>query len=753
MSAIRALHPLPLFATIVLVCAAAPSTASAKAGGCRGIRATVGGKATCVRVGQRCRHAQRSDYLMVGLDCVRKRGRYVFARASLAAVRQGRVIALPRSGRPTFQQALWWFDRTVAPLPGVRVPRGAVGTDHSGTAAITALSRYTSRLSSRQRAVLNRLLRPHPAVTIDPSAPDIARARVAASPAGLGDFPAIVAEALVRLKAHGVIFHHAISLEMQSTDNNKADHANTLPTWLLGTGSVCAISFFPKGVGQSVFVRRQVVVHELMHCASFEYSPSRPAWYSQPLYLSEGLPEWAAERVAVEWQGQAGLPVWWLPYLRQPWLDVRTRTYDGMGLWSLFEHEGVDVWKLLPDLVHAGNSGHPEAPLNVGLASAPATTVADWGSTLATAASLSARWNLDGGGMPNRPEPTQRIDDGGSWSATVAAGGAYELKLDLQADVVHITRTENSVEGWLRDGAGSDHALGSDDRYCVRQGGCTCPNGRNPTIGDIPTGESHLGFADDEKSAAVVVEGETLDKVCKAAPPGGIEVHREIGSQDVRVAAFRTGKCTIRKKAFTATATDSGYTLTIRISAFKGYGVHYPISYGIADPGVRSDRTRRPVGQRQPTPRHAADNQRDRVQQIRHAAVAELPRRGLERTRRGAARRHHGLQEDLMPVTLSIADASYIVTHRFPSAPSASARGPNDITTGPDGAIWGVRDRLEGGFARRRGYAPAEPRRPLLGVLDGQVGRSGTDVTSSAVRAHPLYVDSDARRGRSVLGR
>jgi hypothetical protein len=48
---------------------------------------------------------------------------------------------------------------------------------------------------------------------------------------------------------------------------------------------------------------------------------------------------------------------------------------------------------------------------------------------------------------------------------------------------------------------------------------------------------------------------------------------------------------------------------------------------------------------------------------------------------------------------------------------------------------------------------PAELVRPVLGVLDGHVARCGTDVAKSAVPAHPLYVDPEARRGRSVLGR
>src|SRR5207253_7104707 len=123
------------------------------------------------------------------------------------------------SGRPTVQQAEWWFDETVAPRPRVHVPTGAVGIDRSGTAAIKALSRYSSRLSARQRAVLERLLHPHRAFTIDPNASSLAQAAAAGAPAGVGDLPAIIAEALRRLKAHGVIFHHGISLETRGKDS------------------------------------------------------------------------------------------------------------------------------------------------------------------------------------------------------------------------------------------------------------------------------------------------------------------------------------------------------------------------------------------------------------------------------------------------------------------------------------------------------------------------------------------------------
>ena len=55
----------------------------------------------------------------------------------------------------------------------------------------------------------------------------------------------------------------------------------------------------------------------------------------------------------------------------------------------------------------------------------------------------------------------------------MAAASAYETKLDLRADVVRI-RTTSGTHSVARDSLGIEHELGSDNRYCVREGGCTC---------------------------------------------------------------------------------------------------------------------------------------------------------------------------------------------------------------------------------------------------------------------------------------
>src|SRR5665213_3416990 len=90
--------------TTATVDSAGAMSAKVRANRCPGTRAVVNGVRTCLRLGRRCSRAYRADYLSAGRDCVRSRGRYVLRRASFAALRQGRVLALAPSGLPSFTQ-------------------------------------------------------------------------------------------------------------------------------------------------------------------------------------------------------------------------------------------------------------------------------------------------------------------------------------------------------------------------------------------------------------------------------------------------------------------------------------------------------------------------------------------------------------------------------------------------------------------------------------------------------------------------
>jgi hypothetical protein len=556
--------------------AAAVDSSAATARACSGTVGTVNGARTCLRLGRRCSRAYRADYLSAGRDCVRNRGRYVLRRASPAALRQGRVLALPRSGLPTFNQALWEFDQTVAPLPGVRVPRGAVGREASGTAAIAALDRYRRRLTRRQRAVFNRALRPAgPSVTISPTGGP-ARAHGAV---GLGDLPAITIEALARLRAHGIVFTHPIKLTLSSR-NKGLERMNTLAQWLYKLGSACAIEVRPSGARASLILRRRFLLHELMHCAAAE-QVTRAQFDSQPQYVQEGLAEWGSYRVSVEWQGTVGPGNWWSTYLASPQLSLFARSYDAVGFWSLLEHEGVNVWASQPALVKHGGSGNAADPLQAAEDAAPPTFESDWGSTLATASTLGARWDLAGPDMPRRSEPQTALGNGASWGHVVARAGGYEGRLDISADVIRV-QSLSSIHGWLRDSAGADHDLPTDSRYCTDGKGCVCPNGQKLGYAEIPPGEARVGFADASQTGAVVVTGESLDQHCKTRHKGALEI---LASPGLTVlATFNSGTCSVTKGKFRATARDGAWSITVKIDHFVDYDTVYPLQHG-SDPG------------------------------------------------------------------------------------------------------------------------------------------------------------------------
>jgi hypothetical protein len=494
-------------------------------------------------------------------------------RASIAALRQGRVIDLPSSGLPSFAQALWEFDKTVAALPGVRVPAGAVGRESSGTGAIASLDRYRGRLTRGQRAVFNAVLRASgPSVTIA----GVAGLGHAAGAPGLGDLPAITQEAKQRLIAHGMVFKHPITLTLLST-NHGDELMNTFAQWLYGSGSACQIGIRPSGARLSLTLRRRLILHELMHCAAAEQVSNRNEFDHLPQYVQEGLAEWGAYRVSVEWQGTVGPDSWWSVWLDSPQLSLFTREYDAVGFWSLLEHEGVNVWGSQPAIVKSGASGDAARPLRAAEAAAPSTFEADWGSTLATQSTLGPRWDLAGPGMPPRSEPQATVGNGGTWGRGVARAGAFEARVDISADVIRV-RSLSSIQGWFRDGAGVERAIPTDQRFCADGSACVCPDGTKLGYADIQSGETRIGFADAAQTGAVVIEGESLDEHCKQQ--NGVSGLQVRGNGLSVLATFKSGVCSVAKGQFHATANDGGWSIDVRISHFAGYRKVYPLHHG-----------------------------------------------------------------------------------------------------------------------------------------------------------------------------
>jgi hypothetical protein len=578
----------------VLIWAVGASTASAAS--CAH-PAAIGGKFTCLRVGAKCQTRNRKAYTAADLVCVRTRRRGRRLRpASLAAQRHGEVLALGPSGVPTYTQALWEFDQTIARLPGVHPPRGAVGREFDATPAIQDLIGFESRLTPAQRAVLNRVLNAPttPIGSVDPTAPTSAAAaavlsarqgaaapgRVAASPAN----QAMLDEAVSRLQAHGVMFKHQIILDAHTANDAAGDLADTEAHWLRKDGDTCEVSFFPDGLGKDLATIRVTLVHELMHCATAELSPTRKYWTGLPRYFGEGLPDWASQRVGIEWQGSIGTEDEWDSYLENPERSLFTRDYDAAGWWALVEHEGVNLFGLLPQLVASASSG-VRGPYEVAKQAAGGDTlVGDWGPTLAGHPDFGTRWDLNGPGEPKRDEPDKGTIDDGTPPAVDATfdGGGDEFKVDVEAEIV-IVQGPKTGSGYFRDSAGTDHILTDDvQRFCTEDNGCVCPDGSALDYPTIPKGDAYIGFATDQGAGSAGIIGESADNdvACKGKGKAGIKV---LGGGGAVVAVFSKGTCSLKGGTFTAHAADSGYTLDVTISGAT-YGRTYDLTFGGSNP-------------------------------------------------------------------------------------------------------------------------------------------------------------------------
>ena len=111
----------------------------------------------------------------------------------------------------------------------------------------------------------------------------------------------------------------------------------------------------------------------------------------------------------------------------------------------------------------------------------------------------------------------------------------------------------------------------------------------------IPKGDSYIGFATDQGAGSAGIIGESTDNDvgCKGKGKQGIKV---LGQDSAILAVFSQGTCSLKGGTFKAHATDSGYTLDVKVSG-AGYGHTYD-SPGAAR--TRRSRSRGP-GVRTPT--------------------------------------------------------------------------------------------------------------------------------------------------------
>ncbi len=591
----------------------------------------VAGKRTCLRLRAVCQVGNRSAYLLVRLDCVRGR----LARATPTALRQGRYVALPASGVPTRAEALAAFDQSVASLPGVSPPKGTVASTSSGSAALRWVTKYRKQLTAAQRRVFDQALAPQPGdqtVDIDadgdvvgaptaPTAPTTpppttptttpttpapvpsnpttpppiptnpvgapaARAHAATTP---DDFMEIVREATPRLKAHGLVLRHPITVSFLTYDKGFTQ-ADSYPLWLQGTGNSCHVRIYPQAQASTLEFQRQVIAHELTHCAQFESMTSLDAVGATPGWVLDGTAEYVAYNVAIEWNGFLPSAGWWNTWLRSSTTSLYPRNYDAVGFWSLLAADGANVYGLIDPIVRAGSSGNNSAAYAAAVSGLDGNFTYDWGSTLAMVSALGPLWNLNGPGVTRPALLTRPVRNDGTARLSFDQRGAVASGLNVTSDVVDIG-VSSGVTGRLHTPQDVDVQLASEMDFCAKEGGCDCPDGSPSPASDyppIPQGVSYIGAANPNGAGEITVSGISLDDLCKERkkPPSdaggggdggpGLQLQALTENGASLVGTITSGTCAFAGKTFTAKGSGSGYTLQLRI-----VGANQPGTYSI----------------------------------------------------------------------------------------------------------------------------------------------------------------------------
>lgn len=220
---------------------------------------------------------------------------------------------------------------------------------------------------------------------------------------------------------------------------------------------------------------RSQVAHEVFHCYQYQVH-GRNNW---PLWAAEGGAGWVGEDFA----GGSGMSAtWWARWINQPTMPLVLRSYDAIGLFSLADRLGVNTHQLAMDLTGS--------PFMSTLTAATGEEIFDlWGAHYGDPA-WGADWSVIGPGAPSTRAPaaafTPILDGGASFvtdARTDRGTAAQPVEFTAPGDVLRMVGFAG-IHGRLRFGDGSEAALVDAADFCLRSGGCECPEG---STGGAPT--------------------------------------------------------------------------------------------------------------------------------------------------------------------------------------------------------------------------------------------------------------------------
>jgi hypothetical protein len=461
------------------------------------------------------------------------------------------LSGVQRDGSVPLETALEAFALLIGPLPGVEAPSGDVSREVDGTTALKMLLGHREELTSAQWAAVHDLLDPRPVTTTLASGPLIAAVgpgpmRTAANPCPGGkesprraEFEMEVNQAIPTLESRlghklripiGIIFQ-GVATQIVPGQEDFEVFAITKPMGAdckvdegASRPKSCQIQFTNRGEGLEGFEFKHVVSHEVFHCFQLDLATSSAAAYRVGKWLDEGSASWVGETIS---GGSTVGGADWVEWLKYPGRPLFGRTYDGIGFFMHLQDVGVDPWKLLVPMHLKAEASSADA-YQVAVKAASAKLLDAWGSSYIRDGTLRPDWSTDGLGLPNgisTPVPEVELTDN-----TTIVGGADPLtalaaRIDLQSEAVVFEPmfVTSGAHGLIRfsDGTQKTMAEAASQPFCLKSGGCVCPEGSygsGHAWQQGASGQLLFGIAGHTDGLDLEIQAMTVDVTCAQAP-------------------------------------------------------------------------------------------------------------------------------------------------------------------------------------------------------------------------------------------
>lgn len=283
------------------------------------------------------------------------------------------------------------------------------------------------------------------------------------------------------------------------------------------SGDSCQVHLNPSLRRLDARSQRVALVHEIFHCFQFGVTS-----HEIPDWILEGQAEWAGEDIVgptFEVQN------WWYDYLQNPGIPLFARTYDAIGFYAHLAERGINPWRVFDDMLRStNNDGAFTAALAHGGPGATDAFLDTWASGYFRDKARGPAWDTTGVAIPPPGSfdaiPSKiKVSNGQKSDANPARPFTNGIAVLFgQADIVQADTTGHVR---LSDDHYLDQVMPAHVDFCVRSGGCECPQGstyQGPSLTPMAT-PAEVALTGGTEGAKASFTGVSLDAFCKKSPP------------------------------------------------------------------------------------------------------------------------------------------------------------------------------------------------------------------------------------------